>query len=61
MVMMLVSLVQAEESKDISALRAKAEAGDATAQNNLGASYDNGDGVIKDAAEAVKLYRKAAE
>ena len=39
----------------------KAEGGDAFAQYNLGVMYDNGDGVIKDAAEAVKWYRKAAE
>jgi len=33
----------------------------ALAQFNLGAKYDNGDGVLKDSAEAVKWYRKAAE
>ena len=37
------------------------EQGNAKAQNNLGVMYDNGEGVIKDAAEAVKWFRKAAE
>ncbi|MBM3877397.1 MAG: sel1 repeat family protein, partial [Verrucomicrobia bacterium] len=39
----------------------KAEQGDATAQFNLGVSYDFGRGVVKDEAEAVKWYRKAAD
>ena len=39
----------------------KAEGGDAVFQWVLGFRYANGDGVIKDAAEAVKWYRKAAE
>ena len=38
-----------------------AEAGDASAQFILGLMYDNGDGVLKDSAEAVKWYRKSAE
>ena len=33
----------------------------ARAQFNLGVMYANGDGVPKDAAEAVKWYRKAAD
>jgi len=41
--------------------RAKAEQGDAEAQFNVGACYDNGTGVGKDEAEAVKWYRKAAQ
>jgi len=39
----------------------KAESGDAQAQFELGRMYDNGQGVTKDEAEAVRWYRKAAE
>jgi TPR repeat protein len=39
----------------------KAEAGDASAQYNLGVMYATGDGVLKDSAEAVKWFRKSAE
>ena len=38
-----------------------AQAGDASAQFNLGLMYDNGTGVLKDAAEAVRWYRLAAD
>ena len=41
--------------------RSLAEQGHAVAQNNLGALYDNGEGVPEDDVEAVKWYRKAAE
>jgi len=41
--------------------KAKAEKGDAQAQCNLGLCYEEGAGVAKDAAEAVKWYRKAAD
>ena len=51
--------LQAEDT--IEEFRAKAEQGDAQAQFNLGFCYDNGMGVVKDEAEAVKWYRKAAE
>jgi len=40
--------------------RPLAEAGDATAQYNLGVMYANGQGVPEDDAEAVKWYRLAA-
>jgi TPR repeat protein len=40
--------------------KAGAEQGDAEAQFDLGWCYDNGQGVAKDYAEAVKWYRKAA-
>jgi TPR repeat protein len=40
--------------------KAGAEQGDAEAQFNLGYCYDDGRGVEKDYAEAVKWYRKAA-
>ena len=38
-----------------------AEKGSALAQFNLGLSYSNGNGVLKDLVEAAKWYRKAAE
>ena len=42
-------------------IRSKAEAGDSNSQYNLEVMYANGTGVPKDAAEAVKWYRKAAD
>ena len=39
----------------------EAEKGDADAQNELGFAYANGEGVVKNEAEAVKWYRKAAD
>ena len=42
-------------------IRAKAEQGDAKAQNSLGLRYDEGKGVTQDAIEAATWYRKAAE
>ena len=41
--------------------RLAADQGDAAAQFNLGVMYDNGRGVLKDEAEAVRWYRLAAE
>jgi hypothetical protein len=41
--------------------RKAADQGNANAQYNLGVAYDNGEGVLKDEAEAVRWYRKAAE
>ena len=38
-----------------------AEKGSVNAQFNLGAMYDNGDGVPEDAAEAAKWYHQAAD
>ena len=52
--------VQAQTS-EIDALRARAEAGDAVAQNDLGFSYGTGRGVPEDHAEAVRWYRLAAD
>ena len=43
------------------ALRVDAEAGVVEAQYRLGALYDDGEGVVADAAEALKWYRRAAE
>jgi TPR repeat protein len=42
-------------------LRGLAEAGDPTAQTNLGVRYELGQGVPQDFAEAVRWYRRAAE
>ena len=46
---------------NINLIMAKAEQGDAIAQNILGNRYANGKGVEKDEVEAVKWYLKAAE
>lgn len=42
-------------------LKAKADQGNSRVQYDLGQCYEYGNGVAKDAAEAVKWYRKAAE
>lgn len=42
-------------------IRSKAEAGDPNAQYDLGVMYYSGEGVPKDAAEALKWFRKAAD
>ena len=49
------------ESDEVAALRAKANAGDADAQFNLGFMYGTGRGVPQDDVEAVSWYRQAAE
>ena len=49
------------DQKPIEEVKAKAEAGDAESQVELGRRYDKGAGVVKDHAEAAKWYRKAAE
>src|SRR6266478_4800936 len=49
------------DQKPIGEVKAKAEAGDAESEVELGLRYDNGEGVAKDQVEAVKWYRKAAE
>ena len=45
----------------LACLRARADAGDAEAQTNLGAMYAQGEGVPQDDAAAVAWFRKAAE
>ena len=45
----------------VDALRARAEAGDAEAQVDLGVMYFVGDGVPQDYAEAVRWFRQAAD
>ena len=52
---------QNDASTRFAEIKIKAEKGDAKAQFNLGNCYRTGEGVTKDAAEAVKWYRKAAE
>jgi TPR repeat protein len=46
---------------DFDETMAAAKQGEAYAQNNLGAMYDNGVGIAEDYAEAVKWYHKAAD
>jgi TPR repeat protein len=52
---------QSDASTRFAEIKIKAEKGDAKAQFNLGICYYRGEGVTKDAAEAVKWYREAAE
>jgi TPR repeat protein len=47
--------------EEINQLQTKAQAGDPTAQINLGNAYERGDGVTQSDAQAVKWYRAAAE
>ena len=49
------------QQESIEELRARADAGDAEAQFDLGVLYANGDGVPQDYAEAGRWYRLAAE
>jgi hypothetical protein len=51
----------ATDSNEISELMVNATRGDAKAQSNLGQMYYNGEGVPKNAAEAVKWIRLAAD
>jgi TPR repeat protein len=55
------TVVSAADSPEVAALRRKAEAADADSQLNLELRYDDGEGVPKDSAEAIKWYRKAAD
>jgi TPR repeat protein len=52
--------VQAQ-TPEIDALRVRAAAGDAGAQNNLGLRYANGRAVPQDDAEAARWFRLAAD
>lgn len=51
----------AKAPTDLGALRAKAEHGNAQAQVSLGDAHEDGKGVTRDSAAAVKWYRKAAD
>ena len=56
---LLVILVGTGIAADIATLRRKAEAGDATAQYELGRAYDKGKGVEEDEVEASRWYSRA--
>ena len=49
------------DTPEISALRVKANAGDAEAQHDLGNAYNFGEGVPQDDAQAAAWYSKATE
>ena len=49
------------ERKQLKAVQAKADKGDAEAQLSLAAYYSNGIGVPRDPGKATKMLRKAAE
>src|SRR6266498_2404727 len=49
------------DPRPLEKVKAKAGADDADSQCELGRRYDDGEGVAKDPAEAVKWFRKAAE
>jgi TPR repeat protein len=49
------------DRKQFEKVKAKAEAGDANSELELGLRYFNGEGVTKNKVEAVKWYLKAAE
>ena len=50
-----------QDPDTITEIRLRAEQGDASAQYNLGVRYANGEGVLKDEAEAVRWYRLSAD
>lgn len=50
-----------QEAQDIETMRQSAEKGDLEAQNNLGYSYQKGEGVERDMTQAIFWYKKAAE
>ena len=59
-VVVVFSMPLAAQQESIEELSARAEAGDADAQYNLGASYASGSGVPQDYTEAVRWYRLAS-
>ena len=56
-----ISAPLSAQDTDFAKTKKLAESGNAKAQSNLGYMYAKGEGVPKDAAEAVKWYRKAAD
>lgn len=60
-VIVLQSSIAATTEQQTAALKARAEAGDAKAQVELGTAYASGQGVTADDREALKWFRKAAE
>ncbi|MCW8958260.1 MAG: sel1 repeat family protein [Gammaproteobacteria bacterium] len=61
LVLLMVSFSLLAAEPDLQQLREQAEQGDAWAQLNLGAAYDNGMGVERDIEQALHWYQKAAE
>ena len=61
LVVALGASIRAQDEQALADLRARAEAGEADAQFNLGVMYDNGEGVPQNYAEAMRWYRLAAE
>ena len=59
--MLFLSFFLYAQNSDITTLINKANAGDASTQNELGICYGNGKGVTKDLNEAIKWYRKVAD
>ena len=49
------------DQKPLKEVQAKAEAGDAASELELGLRYTRGEGAAKDEGQAVKWFRKAAE
>src|SRR5437016_5305186 len=49
------------DQRPLKEVRAKAEAGDAQSQVELGLRFSRGTGVAKDQVEGIKWFRKAAE
>jgi TPR repeat protein len=49
------------DRRPVEEVKAKAKAGDAESQFELGRRFDKGEGLRRDLVEAVKWYRKAAE
>lgn len=59
--LMLCFAISYAQQNDIKTLIAKAEQGNAEAQNNLGIAYYNGENVEKSYEKAVSWFSKAAE
>ena len=60
-VLQLMAQQTETDRKQVEEIKAKAEAGDAHSEFELAHRYYNGEGVVKDPAEALKWYRKAAD
>jgi TPR repeat protein len=61
LLLLLPGLLAAQETVDLQALQTKAEQGDAWAQLNLGAAYDNAIGTERNVEQAIRWYKLAAE
>jgi len=59
--LIFIVLASALAQADLSALRARAQDGDAQARFSLAVAYAKGEGVPKDEAAAVHWFRKAAQ